>query len=299
MGTAMDLSKRSELTVDEAREVTELLQYAVLSELFDATQWTPDQAVFHGGTSLRVVRESDRYSEDLDFLISPDVSGDLARVMVQVREGLLTRLALSLPGSEITVKQSNKKEGSSVIAFTVRWEHAMRMGAVRVKTEFYQVPKILHESYSAEDILPTRIPDVAVGFKAPIPAPKLIYAWADKIKAIATRDFMKYRDVYDVWFLLGKIRPLPEGDEAREAVSRVASLYDHTPESVAEGLDRVLASDAISDNEAFQADMKRWLPEDIYRGLETRNYFPTILAAVRDELARARTLISEPPCPKM
>ena len=295
----MDLSKRTELTPEEAREITELMQYAILSELFDATQWRPSEAVFHGGTSLRVVRDSDRYSEDLDFLISPDVSGDLEHAMKQVREGLLTRLALTLPGSEITVKQGKQKEGSSVIAFTVRWEHAMRMGAVRVKTEFYQVPRILHETYSAEDILPTRIPDVAVGFKAPIPAPKLIYAWADKIKAIATRSFMKYRDIYDVWFLMRKMNSVPDGAEARDAIERVASLYDHTLESVSEGLDRVLGSEGIADADAFKEDMRLWLPEDTFSGFDRTNYFPTILNAVRDELIRARELISETPCPKM
>src|SRR3546814_1334642 len=104
----MNLKKRSELLSDEAREITELLQYAILSELFDATQWRPKEAVFHGGTSLRVIRDSDRYSEDLDFLISPDVSGDLDRAMEQVREGVLTRLALALPGSKITVKRDRK-----------------------------------------------------------------------------------------------------------------------------------------------------------------------------------------------
>lgn len=295
----MDLSKRTELTPAEAREITELLQYAILSELFDATQWRPSEAVFHGGTSLRVIRDSDRYSEDLDFLISPDVSGDLEHAMKQVREGLLTRLALALPGSDITVKQGKKKEDSSVIAFTVRWEHPMRMGAVRVKTEFYQVPRILHETYSAEDILPTRIPDVAVGFKAPIPAPKLIYAWADKIKAIATRSFMKYRDIYDVWFLMRKMGEVPDGDEAREAISRVASLYDHTLESVTDGLTTVLESEALNDVAAFQADMKLWLPADTYKGFEKTNYFGNILSTVQTEIVRVRDMISEKPCPKI
>src|SRR3546814_3300423 len=78
------------------------------------------------------------------------------------------------------------------------------------------------------DILPTRIPDIAVGFMGPIPAPKLLYAWADKIKAITTRNHTKYRDVYDIWFLMRKMDALPDGAEDRDAIARVASLYDHT-----------------------------------------------------------------------
>lgn len=295
----MDLTKRTALTPDENREISELLHYAVLTELFDATQWRANQIVFHGGTSLRVARSSDRYSEDLDFLVSPDVAGDLSEAMDKVRDGILVRLALRLPGSNITVKQAKGKEGSLVTGFTIRWEHPMRMGAVRVKAEFYRVPRELHEAYAAEGILPTRIPDMAVGFKTPIPAPKLLFAWADKVKAIATRDHMKYRDIYDVWFLLRQLKVEPDGDEARDAVSKVASLYGHDLNSVSEGLSRVIEGEAMKDVAAFKDDMERWLEADMFRSFDGARFFDTILETVRNELVRANSLIGEQPCPKM
>ena len=295
----MDFTKRTALTPDENREISELLHYAVLTELFDATQWRANQVVFHGGTSLRVARSSDRYSEDLDFLVSPEVTEDLGEAMEKVRDGILVRLALRLPGSNITVKQAKGKEGSLVTGFTIRWEHPMRMGAVRVKAEFYRVPRTLHEAYAAEGILPTRIPDMAVGFKTPIPAPKLIFAWADKVKAIATRDHMKYRDIYDVWFLLRQFKEVPGGDEARDAVSKVASLYDHDLLSVSAGLTNVIDGEAMSDVAAFKEDMAKWLDEDMFRSFDRANFFDTILESVRNELTRANILISEQPCPKM
>ncbi len=292
----MDLSRKSALTEEELREVAELLHYGVLTELFDATRWRGDQAVFHGGTSLRVVRRSDRYSEDLDFLIAPEEAEQLQSAMAKVREGLLTRLALRLPGSQITIKESRGKEGSAVIGYTVRWEHPMRMGAVRVKAEFYRVPRALQASYSAEDVLPTQIPDVAVSFKAPIPVPKLIYAWADKIKAMATRDHMKYRDVYDIWFLLQQIRPAPDGQDAVCAIEKVASLYGHDSHSVGAGLTSLLASGALEDVEAFRLDMKKWLEPKLFEGFDRTGFFATMLAATRNEIERARDMIGGEPC---
>ena len=295
----MDLSRKTALTEAETREVAELLHYGVLTELFDATRWRGDQAVFHGGTSLRVVRKSDRYSEDLDFLIAPEEALQLQKAMAKVREGLLTRLALRLPGSQITIKESRGKEGSSVLGYTVRWEHPMRMGAVRVKAEFYRVPGTLHAAYSAEDVLPTQIPDVAVSFKAPIPAPKLIFAWADKIKAIATRDYMKYRDVYDIWFLLQQIRPAPEGREAIDAIEKVASLYAHDLTTVAGGLTRVLESGALEDVVAFSLDMKKWLDPKLFEGFDRTSFFGSMLEVSRKEIERALDMIGSNPCPKM
>lgn len=295
----MDLSRKTALTEAEMREVAELLHYGVLTELFDATQWRGDQAVFHGGTSLRVVRKSDRYSEDLDFLIAPDEAARLQKAMAEVREGLLTRLALRLPGSQITIKENRGKDGGSVLGYTVRWEHPMRMGAVRVKAEFYRVPGALQSAYSAEDILPTQIPDIAVSFKTPIPAPRLIFAWADKIKAIATRDHMKYRDVYDIWFLLQQIKPAPEREEAIETIGKVASLYEHDLNSVGGGLTRVLESGCLEDAGAFTADMKRWLEPKLFSGLERTGFFAVMLEAVRGEIERVRDLIGDTPCLKI
>ena len=140
---------------------------------------------------------------------------------------------------------------------------------------------------------------MAVGFKTPIPAPKLIFAWADKVKAIATRDHMKYRDIYDVWFLLRQFKEVPGGDEARDAVSKVASLYDHDLLSVSAGLTNVIDGEAMSDVAAFKEDMAKWLDEDMFRSFDRANFFDTILESVRNELTRANILISEQPCPKM
>ena len=134
----MDFTKRTALTPDENREISELLHYAVLTELFDATQWRANQVVFHGGTSLRVARSSDRYSEDLDFLVSPEVTEDLGEAMEKVRDGILVRLALRLPGSNITVKQAKGKEGSLVTGFTSSTGFRARFMRHMPRKVFYQ-----------------------------------------------------------------------------------------------------------------------------------------------------------------
>ena len=58
-------------SVDQENMLQELMQHYVLVSLARARMF--DQAIFHGGTCLRILHGTGRFSEDLDFLLKkPD-----------------------------------------------------------------------------------------------------------------------------------------------------------------------------------------------------------------------------------
>jgi hypothetical protein len=72
----------------------ELLHYAIFQAL-DAEGLLKD-LVFQGGTSLRLCRGSDRFSEDLDFAGGTDFSADGMR---RIKACVETRIGFGQPGS--------------------------------------------------------------------------------------------------------------------------------------------------------------------------------------------------------
>ena len=59
--------------LDQENVLQELVQQYVLASLSRAGLFSSAQAVFHGGTCLRLVHGMNRFSEDLDFFLKrPD-----------------------------------------------------------------------------------------------------------------------------------------------------------------------------------------------------------------------------------
>lgn len=78
----------SALTQIEHFEIASTLHAVVLDELFRATHWLAPMAVFHGGTSLALVRASIRFSEDLDFMVDEHAASGLGEIMAKLRARL-------------------------------------------------------------------------------------------------------------------------------------------------------------------------------------------------------------------
>ena len=61
---------RRPLNPTESREIADTLHRLVLMELVEAGDWSCKNMAFQGGTSLHLVYDSPRFSEDLDFLLA-------------------------------------------------------------------------------------------------------------------------------------------------------------------------------------------------------------------------------------
>ena len=121
-------------------------------------------------------------------------------------------------------------------------------------------------SHSSELRTPVRPGEIVSRISSPVPAAALETAYCDKLTAFATRRYLKWRDIYDLWWigtqtdakldLSGVTQQFLHNVRAYETIDRLAPaqalrrfLAGHDPAVVA----------AMAD-----PDLKRWLPPDVW-----------------------------------
>lgn len=171
--------------IDEFSVMREYLQILFLSAIYE--QKESSKIYFKGGTALRLLLNSFRFSEDLDFtsLIS---DGEIKKLLTKS----IKKINLTVPDLELKQVKTNVNSLA---------------GFLRYKTDELKFPLNIHLEFSLREkplserevILDTLFPI------SPYPIIKCL-AWeeilAEKIRALMHR--AKGRDLFDIWYLLSK-----------------------------------------------------------------------------------------------
>ena len=169
----------------------EALQVLCLEHLYTFPE--SDIIIFQGGTCLRLLYGGPRYSEDLDFVVSD----------MQTLSGLFKKVSSSVermgPLFEGKTWMRVQKESKNLVRWKLYFESLEDKESSSVSIEFANYP-----AYTSQ-LLPLKIP-------AGYPSTPLILVkteteeelLADKINALATRKYLKGRDIFDIWLLRSK-----------------------------------------------------------------------------------------------
>lgn len=295
----MTAGKRVALSNEERFRIASDLHVMLLDEIFRVTGWRSGDAVFHGGTSLKIAWDSPRFSEDLDFMTSPDEALKLDGKMAEVAKRIERRAAAAFPGGKLETRPRSAREGG-LKRWDVVWSHPLRHGQVLVKAEFFSAPPAALDAYRSVMRVPFPDPERSVRISTPIAVPELVSAWADKVKAIATRPAFKWRDAYDLCHVARRLAspgPFPNDVDLLLALDATAAIYGVTPAAIADGLDKVRSSGALDDLASFERDMARWFPAGPFASLRQAGTFEGALREAKGEIARACRLIAAAPAP--
>lgn len=190
--------------VSERNMLREYLQYKILQTIFYSSY--ADRLSFIGGTALRIVYGSDRFSEDLDFDHFGLSLRDFNALVNLVRKGLV-------------------KEGLEVEARVVSrgaWRCYLKIPELlhRYGLSGYQDEKLLIQLDTTPQGFEVR-PDLKVinkfGIFAEIRVNPREILLAQKIVAVLTRKRVLGRDLYDIVYLSSLTKPDP--DYLREKIS--------------------------------------------------------------------------------
>ena len=241
--------------------------------------------VFQGGTALRLCYGGERYSEDLDF-----VCGKAGAYLKGVEfDGLVdnaletTKRTLQrdfdIDAAQIVLKRPAQPElvkGNDVNI--AAWQIVVPVNPTpntpksRIKIEFANVPSYDSKPLTV-DATPSlvQIQDVILNVET---ANEIL---ADKSIALVARAALKFRDVWDVWFLVNKLGATPD----REMVGKKFADYS-TSDVVVKAKARLdeLAQDATAT--AFYAEMKRFLPSARVAQMSQMNLQRTMLSDSAD-----------------
>ena len=219
--------------------------------------------IFQGGTALRLCYGGERYSEDLDFVCGragaylKDVEFDaLVDKALETTKRTLQRdfdidaaqIALKRPAQPELVKGSDVNVAAWQIVVPVN--PTPKTPKSRIKIEFANVP-----SYDSKPLTVSATPGLVQIQDVILNAETPNEILADKAVALTARAALKFRDVWDVWFLVNKLAATPD----REMVLKKFADYGTLAIAVKANarLDE-LAKDATAT--AFYAEMRRFLP---------------------------------------
>jgi hypothetical protein len=163
------------------------------------------EAIFHGGTCLRIVNAMPRFSEDLDFLLkTPNARFRWHAYLTQVKrdcdgEGI-TFESVDRDSCDTTVRKAFLKTDSVGTLLTFQFPFGRhRSRKIRVKLEV--------------DINPPAGSSVETAYldfprPAPLTVQTLESGFALKLHALLCRSYVKGRDWYDfLWYMGRQVRP--------------------------------------------------------------------------------------------
>ncbi len=268
--------------------VKEAIHLHLLSAMSDAGILR--HAVFQGGTALRLCYGGDRYSEDLDFVCGKagsyftDVEfKELIEAALETTKKTLNRdfgiatdqIALKKPSHPDLVKQEPIVVAAWQIIVPI--EATLRAPKSRIKIEFANVP-----TYETKP-MPVRatpglvqVQDVILTVETPNEI------LADKAVALTARDALKFRDVWDIWFLQNRL----DAKVDRDIVQKKFADYG-TKDMEAKAKKRLDELSKEATVNAFLSEMKRFLPAKRVAQLSETGLQQSIMAESSDLLRRA------------
>jgi predicted nucleotidyltransferase component of viral defense system len=242
---------------------SEALQLILLDNLY--AQSESRHLIFQGGTALRWVYGGMRFSEDLDFVTSlsvKDIDKILSKTLKKMESACIAQFG---PGiSEPKIK--SRRKSSTQMLFIYRPDGQRE--SIAVKLEFERL-KDGHqpdfEKFVLRDLPPVtaiiRSGEMVLPYSSSIilvETPEEILS--DKVRALYERQYIKGRDIYDVWWLTKKLGVSPQWSitqnkfemyQAPFVAAREADFFrEHN---------KVLNITA-----AIESDLTRFIPQNIY-----------------------------------
>jgi predicted nucleotidyltransferase component of viral defense system len=244
-------------------------------------------AVFQGGTALRLCYGGERYSEDLDFVCGKagsyftDVEfKDLIEAGLETTKKTLNR-DFGIDAGQISLKKPEHPDLVKQNPITVAaWQIIVPIDATphapksRIKIEFANVP-----AYDTKPMAVRATPGLVQIQDVILTAESADEILADKAVALTARAALKFRDVWDVWFLQDRL----DATADRDTVSK--KFDDYVTSDVQEKAERRLSElSTEATAQAFLSEMKRFLPAKRVSQISDASLHRSILAESCDLL---------------
>ena len=190
---------------DFENALKEIAQHLALLGLWRSKFY--EHAAFYGGTALRIVYDSGRFSEDMDFsLLNKDKSFDLKPYLNAIR------MELEAFGFKYTIETKDKSKTSSIESAFVKGNTVTNLLVIEAHQEilerFHRNQKVKIK-FEVDTDPPPKAGYDAINILVPIPFQVKVFSrpdlFAGKMHAVLCRQWKsrsKGRDFYDlIWFL--------------------------------------------------------------------------------------------------
>lgn len=249
------------LSPAEHRQIASESHLLVLDGLASKTSWSVEDVVFQGGTSLALAWNSPRFSEDLDFVARNDLN--LSEAMQTIGQHVQEKLNETYPGAIVEVKEKGEGQNSN---FMIAVSLPNVLGKVKIKTEFWKVDSEHIQSYDGS------IKEVAargnITPTVPVASPDQIFA--DKMVALGARPRLKWRDVFDLWYLdgIGHANVAQNPQQFLTYFENTLAMYNTAPNEVKQKWQELLNTPNDELAQLASRDLQPWISQQLWETLE-------------------------------
>ncbi|MBE0477792.1 nucleotidyl transferase AbiEii/AbiGii toxin family protein [Candidatus Aerophobetes bacterium] len=218
MITAEKIKQKTEIQGVSARLVfKEYVHLVILEYLFRKGFFS--HLVFQGGTALRFVYKGVRYSEDLDFVLRKKDAHFFSQLIksLQPLSSYIDRLIPLVKNPQLEVQ----KNTSNFTRFSLTLEVEFLRAKDKTLIEIAHVP-----SYSAQTMI-LKVEDIPLSPGIAVERPQEILS--DKFLAFASRNYLKGRDLWDIYFILNTLQ-VPVNEDVKRMLEQKISDYRLTKE---------------------------------------------------------------------
>jgi predicted nucleotidyltransferase component of viral defense system len=257
----------------------EIAQLILLYHLY--AQTGSHDLVFQGGTALRWCYGGSRFSEDLDFVTSMPMAA-LDTLLAKALKVAEREMVPHFGTGHLVVSDKTTREGSKKLLIT--WQPAAIREKISIKLECE--PLVSGTRLATGKLVMSALPSVsylvmAGEFRIPRPNSVLVVETpseilSDKVRALLERQYLKGRDLFDIWLL----RQNPVAQLKRDLVEQKLRCYSW-PFKAARTLDFFLQTESEPQlKEALEQDLSRFLPPGVM-AVHRDNDYRDFLEAVR------------------
>lgn len=248
-----------------AREWSDMAHVCFVDALTSAAPMRASQIAFHGGTNLHLSWRSPRFSEDLDFIIEENFASRMGGIIEKAGKRLSELVSARDPSLNVEIRDKSKP-GSKLLVYRIVITEPSVIGQAMVKAEFWQASADYMSGYDTRIIFAAKDVDVLSRVSQPIPAASLTAAYADKLTAFATRPFLKWRDIFDLWWI-ARQQPMDPVEVTPKFLHHLSAY--NTPDGMTPGaaLRRFLDRDPKEVFSMAEPELKRWLPDALWDAL--------------------------------
>lgn len=259
----MSRTANKPLTASQKRQIASEMHVWILDGLAQKTPWSLEDIKFQGGTSLALAWDSPRFSEDLDFVARADLNfvEAIKKIVKHVEQGLQK----NFPDISVEVKNNQDKENQN-LTFVFVASLPNVLGKVKVKSEFWKVDGEIVKSYDGTYKALARRGDINPSFG--VATPEQIFA--DKMIALGGRDRLKWRDLFDLWYLdsagiTQKI--ISNRDDFSSRIENTLSLYNLSPSELRNKWDVLFQKNNEEIVAMAEQDLKPWISDQLWSRL--------------------------------
>ena len=160
-----------------------------------------------GGSALRLFYGAPRYSMDMDFVVRQDHLWRLAALIrplhTEVEQAIQRELG---PGFAVRLK-GGPKPGKQLVRHTLTIENTAEfLGSASLHMEFWPVDHDYMRNYTLKRSVTEDGTTINRADEQSINTPSLKGIYIDKVIALSSRPHIKWRDIYDVWWISSKLR---------------------------------------------------------------------------------------------